>query len=62
MCDNAKEFLVSIAEKFKKLDKAETGNFLTSLTTMKYDVAGSVHEHIVKMVEVAPKLTDLDMP
>ncbi|CAN6687490.1 unnamed protein product [Malus baccata var. baccata] len=48
--DNAKDFLAGVGEKFKKSEKAETGTFLTRLTSMKFDGIGSVREHILRMV------------
>ncbi|XP_068309759.1 uncharacterized protein [Pyrus communis] len=61
-CDKAKDFLEVIGEKFKESEKAETGNFLTSLTTMKFDGTTSVREHILKMVDTAGKLKQLEVP
>ncbi|XP_048423734.1 uncharacterized protein LOC125469826 [Pyrus x bretschneideri] len=60
--DNAKDFLAAVGEKFKESDKAETGTFLTQITSMKFDGEGSVREHILKMVDLAQKLKDLEVP
>ncbi|CAN6546754.1 unnamed protein product [Malus baccata var. baccata] len=60
--DNAREFLAAVGEKFKESTKAETGTFLTQITSMKYDGVGSVREHILKMVDLAHKLKDLEVP
>lgn len=60
--EKAKEFFTSIGEKFKESDKAETSNFLTKLTTMKFDGIGSIREHILKMADTAQKLKDLKVP
>ncbi|CAN6680940.1 unnamed protein product [Malus baccata var. baccata] len=51
-----------IEEKFKESEKAETGTFPTQITSMKYDGVGSVREHILKMVDLAQKLKDLEVP
>ncbi|CAN6710655.1 unnamed protein product [Malus baccata var. baccata] len=58
---NAKGFLAAIGEKFKESEKAETGTFLTQLTSMKFDGVGSVREHILKMADLAQKLKDLEV-
>ncbi|CAN6724086.1 unnamed protein product [Malus baccata var. baccata] len=60
--DNAKDFLAAVREKFKESDKAETGTFLTQITSMKFHGEGSVREHILKMVDLAQKLKDLEVP
>ena len=57
--ENANEFFAAVGEKFKESGKAETGTFLTQLTSMKFDGVGSVREHILKMVDLAQKLKDL---
>ncbi|CAN6721625.1 unnamed protein product [Malus baccata var. baccata] len=59
---NAKEFFDAIGNKFKESEKAETGNFLTKLTSMKFDGVGSVREHILKMSDIAQKLKNLKHP
>ncbi|KAI5314255.1 hypothetical protein L3X38_043431 [Prunus dulcis] len=61
-CDTAKDFLAAISEKYQKSQKVETGNFLSTFTTMKHDGIGSVREHLLKMVDVANKLTSLEIP
>ncbi|KAM2953239.1 hypothetical protein FF1_031642 [Malus domestica] len=58
---SAKGFLAAIGEKFKESEKAETGTFLTQLTSMKFDGVGSVREHILKMADLAKKLKDLEV-
>ncbi|CAN6718128.1 unnamed protein product [Malus baccata var. baccata] len=60
--DHAKDFLAAVGEKFKESDKAETGTCLTQITSMKLDGEGSVREHILKMVDLAQKLKDLEVP
>ncbi|CAL2265534.1 unnamed protein product [Prunus armeniaca] len=61
-CDTAKEYLAVISEKYQKSQKVETGNFLSTFTTMKHGGTGSVREHLLKMVDVANKLTSLQIP
>ncbi|KAM2628345.1 hypothetical protein TB2_001696 [Malus domestica] len=58
---NAKVFLAAIGEKYIESGKAETGTFLTQLTSMKFDGVGSVREHILKMADLALKLKDLEV-
>lgn len=61
-CEKAKDFLEVVEAKFKKSDKAETRNLMTKLTTLKYDGTDSVREHIMRMIDVSPKLKDLEVP
>lgn len=61
-CEKAKDFLEAVEAKFKESDKAETGNLMTKLTTLKYDGTGSVREHIMRMIDVSQKLKDLEVP
>ncbi|CAN6704262.1 unnamed protein product [Malus baccata var. baccata] len=58
---NAQAFLAAIGEKFKESEKTETSTFLTQLTSMKFDGVGSVHEHILKMADLAQKLKQLEV-
>ncbi|XP_038687479.1 uncharacterized protein LOC119986859 [Tripterygium wilfordii] len=60
-CVTTKDYFAAIHEKFKESGTAQTGSLLTSLTNMKYDGAGSVREHILKM-GIANKLGDLVVP
>uniref|UniRef100_A0A2N9I4J9 Integrase catalytic domain-containing protein n=1 Tax=Fagus sylvatica TaxID=28930 RepID=A0A2N9I4J9_FAGSY len=57
--DNAKEFLVAIGQKFQFSDKAETGELMGKLMGMRYDGIGGIREFIMKMVNVANRLSDL---
>ncbi|CAL2245450.1 unnamed protein product [Prunus armeniaca] len=34
---NAKEYLDAVSQKFKELEKVETGNLVNKLATMRYD-------------------------
>ncbi|CAN6716687.1 unnamed protein product [Malus baccata var. baccata] len=60
--NSAKEFFDAVGNKFKDSEKAETGNFLTKLTSMKFDGVGNVREHILKMLDIAQKLKELEHP
>ncbi|XP_050147389.1 uncharacterized protein LOC126622684 [Malus sylvestris] len=51
-----------VGNKFKESEKAETGNFPTKLASMKFDGVGNVREHILKMLDIAQKLNELEHP
>ncbi|XP_068340499.1 uncharacterized protein [Pyrus communis] len=61
-CDKAKAFLEAVGAKFKTSEKGEMANLMTTLTSQKFDGQTSVREHILKMVEAAAKLKDLEVP
>ncbi|KAB2594970.1 hypothetical protein D8674_030420 [Pyrus ussuriensis x Pyrus communis] len=61
-CDKAKAFLEAVGAKFKMSKKEGTTNLMTTLTSQKFDGKTSVREHILKMVEDAAKLKDLEVP
>ncbi|CAL9021267.1 unnamed protein product [Prunus brigantina] len=48
--ENAKEYLKAVAEKFKESDKAETGNLMNRLATMKYDGTEDMRVYLLGMV------------
>lgn len=50
------------SDKANESDKAETSNFLTKPASMKFDGVRSTREHILKMVDIAQKLNDLEVP
>ncbi|XP_009800414.1 uncharacterized protein [Nicotiana sylvestris] len=56
---NAKDFLSAIGQKFLVSDKADIGSLIDSLSTIKYDLVGSVRDHIMKLVNIATKLNNL---
>ena len=60
-CDLAKDFMVAVEEKFKRSGKAETSSHLTTIISTKFDGVGSVREHLLKLVNVANKLNNLDV-
>jgi hypothetical protein len=57
--DNAKEFLVAIGQKFQFSNKAETGELMGKLMGMRYDGIGGIREFIMKMANVANRLSKL---
>ncbi|XP_061993789.1 uncharacterized protein LOC133711703 [Rosa rugosa] len=58
----AREYLDSIAEMFKENEKAEISILLSTLNNLKYTASVGIREHIMKFIDVATKLKDLDMP
>ncbi|XP_068340380.1 uncharacterized protein [Pyrus communis] len=61
-CDKVKDFLDSIRANFKESEKAEMGELMATLTSLKFDEGKSVREHILKLVDIATKLKDLEVP
>ncbi|KAB2602391.1 hypothetical protein D8674_003396 [Pyrus ussuriensis x Pyrus communis] len=59
---NAKEFMESIEEKYEESEKIETCNLRNSLTTIRYDGEGSVCEYILRVIDIAGKLKNLEVP
>ncbi|XP_061999304.1 uncharacterized protein LOC133716637 [Rosa rugosa] len=58
----AREYLDLIAEMFKENEKAETSILLSTLNNLKYTASVGIREHIMKFIDVAAKLKDLNMP
>ncbi|CAL8174987.1 unnamed protein product [Prunus armeniaca] len=59
--DKTKAFLEAVGEKFKESKKVETGSLMNALTTMRYDGESSVREYIMKLIDIANKLKDLEV-
>ncbi|KAK3405463.1 hypothetical protein EUGRSUZ_K01569 [Eucalyptus grandis] len=53
---NVRQFLETVGEIYKVLDKVEVVNLLSELTNMRYDAAMGVREFILKMVHIQSKL------
>lgn len=60
-CDKVKDYLVAVGRTFKKVDKAEKGNYLRLLANTQYDSVSRVREHILKMTNYHKKLKDMDV-
>ncbi|KDO48978.1 hypothetical protein CISIN_1g045119mg, partial [Citrus sinensis] len=60
-CDKAKDYLAAVGRTFKKVDKAENGNYLRLLANTQYDNVFGVREHIFKMTSYHKKLKDMDV-
>ncbi|VVA39269.1 PREDICTED: UBN2_2 domain-containing [Prunus dulcis] len=54
--DNAKDFLESIALKYKKSEKAKTGFLMNQLIELKYVGDEHVRMHILKVINIGMKL------
>lgn len=52
----------AVGAKFRESEKAEMGNLMTTLTSLKFNGGKSVREHIFKLVETTAKLKDLEVP
>jgi hypothetical protein len=59
---NAKEFMGKIEEHFQVSSKANASILMTKIINAKYTGQGSVREHIMKLIDMANKLKDLEMP
>ncbi|XP_035545901.1 uncharacterized protein LOC118348407 [Juglans regia] len=57
--DNAKQFLGAIGQRFVESNKAETGDLMDRLMSMKYDGSSGVREYIMKMIHITSKLEAL---
>ncbi|WKA10749.1 hypothetical protein VitviT2T_028306 [Vitis vinifera] len=60
--NNAKEFLVTVANRYQTSDNAEAGHFMDELMNMRYDDMKGVCEYILKMVHLHTRLKALDIP
>ncbi|XP_041011466.1 uncharacterized protein LOC121255257 [Juglans microcarpa x Juglans regia] len=60
--DSAKKFLGAIGQKFVESDKAETGDLMDRLMSMKYDGSSGVREYIMKMIHISSKLEAFKIP
>ena len=54
--DDAKEFLVNVAKRFKTADKSLAGTLMAKLTTMKFDGMRGIQEHVLEMTNLAAQL------
>ncbi|XP_021815541.1 uncharacterized protein LOC110758061 [Prunus avium] len=59
--DKEKAFLEVIGEKFKESKKAEMRSLMNALTIMRYDGESSAREYIMKLIDIANKLKDLEV-
>jgi len=59
--DNAKEFMKFMEERSQTADKFLVGTLMSTLTTMKFDGLCTMHEHVIKMTNIAARLKYLGM-
>ncbi|WKA10960.1 hypothetical protein VitviT2T_028500 [Vitis vinifera] len=60
--NNAKEFLVTMGNKYQTSDNVEAGYFMDELMNMRYNDMKGVREYILKMVHLQTRLKALDIP
>ena len=58
-CDKAKDYLAVVGRTFKKVDKAENGNYLRLFSNTQNNCVSRVREHILKMTSYYKKLKDV---
>ncbi|XP_020412177.1 uncharacterized protein LOC18787416 [Prunus persica] len=58
---NAQQYYEAIAQRFKESEKAVKSTLLNQLIDMKYDGQGYVRAHIMNLIDLGPKLQELDM-
>ena len=59
--NNTMEFFNNVEKHFHTTDKSLVGTLMANLTTMKFDSTRRMHEHILKMTNLATKLKVLGM-
>ncbi|KAL6123935.1 hypothetical protein ACLB2K_076451 [Fragaria x ananassa] len=57
----AKQYFKNIEERYIVSEKAEIGNLMNTLISMKFDGVGSVREFIMKGIDIAGKLNALNV-
>ncbi|XP_051118540.1 uncharacterized protein LOC127242873 [Andrographis paniculata] len=57
--DDAKEFMKAVGECSQIADKSLAGTLMATLSTIKFDGSRSIHEHVVKMTNLAARLKAL---
>lgn len=60
--DSVNEFVVAIGQKYMSSDKAKIEELLDSLIGMKYDNVVGFRAYMMKIMDIATKLTELKMP
>ncbi|CAN6553714.1 unnamed protein product [Malus baccata var. baccata] len=57
----AKDYLQAIENKFKESEKAEIAQYMSLLTSYKFEGGGSIRDHILKMTDAAEKLNSMEV-
>ena len=60
-CDLANNYFKAIENKFKESQKAEIAQYMTLLTTYKFEGGDSIRDHIMKMTDAIENFNSLDM-
>lgn len=50
--DNAKGFMNAIGQRFVESDKAEIGDMMDKLMSMKYDGTSEIREYVMKVIHI----------
>ena len=58
---SATEFMKFVEERSQTADKSLAGTLMSTLTTMKFDGSRTMHEHVIKMTNIAAKLKSLGL-
>lgn len=59
--ESAKEFMKFVGGRSETADKSLAGMLMDTLTTMKFDGARSMHEHVIEMTNIVARLKSLRM-
>ena len=59
--DSAKEFMGLVGERSQTVDKSLARTLMSTLTTKKFDGSRTMHEHVIKMTNIAARLKTLGM-
>jgi len=59
--DNVREFMKFVEECSQTADKSLTRTLMSTLTTMKFDDSRTMHDHVIKMTNIATRLKSLEM-
>ncbi|TQE09984.1 hypothetical protein C1H46_004406 [Malus baccata] len=57
----AKDYLQAIENKFKESEKAEIAQYMSLLTSYKFEGGGSIRDHILKTTDAAEKLNSMEV-
>jgi len=58
---DAKEFMKFVEERSQTANKSLVGTLMSTLTTMKFDDSHTMHEHVIKMTNIASRIKSLGM-
>ncbi|XP_049358407.1 uncharacterized protein LOC125822998 [Solanum verrucosum] len=58
---SVREYLKFVGERFRSTDESLVGTLMSELTTMKFDGSHNMQNHIIKMTNIATRLSTLGM-